>query len=200
LTEPERDAVRQRILDAAQELFDAEGIQAVSMRAIGGRVGLTASALYAYFPAKMDLIRALWRGTLLDLERRLREMSAAESDPIRNLVNLGLAYAEFALAEPVRFRLLFLSTSISDLEFESAPETRAAYNLLRERTAEAIAQGRLRITDADLASQTLWSALHGVLTLVNTCGAFPLENPVVLIRTMIDTVLRGLVAGDFEGV
>ncbi|MDR3437472.1 TetR/AcrR family transcriptional regulator [Telmatospirillum sp.] len=199
LSEPERERVRRRILDAAQDLFDAGGIEAVSMRAIGVRVGLTASALYAYFPAKLDLIRALWQGALVELEHRLRDLSAREPDPMRTLALLGAAYADFALEEPVRFRLLFLTTTdlIGDA-LGAATESQAVYHLLRDRVAEAIRQGRLLITDADLAAQTVWAAIHGVVSLINTCGDFPFVEPQLLVHTMIQTVLRGMVRDDTE--
>lgn len=200
-SEQEREQVRQRILKAAQELFDSDGIEAVSMRAIGARVGLAASALYAYFPAKLDLIRALWRGALDDLQAKLCDLSRQEPDPIAVLPRLAKAYADFALEQPIRFRLLFMIDSdVLDADFQSIDETRIAYHLLRERSAEAIAQGRFRLNNPDLVAQTLWSAIHGVAALLITCRAFPFEDPKLLIDTMIETAMRGLIAGGHQGV
>lgn len=202
LSEQEREQVRQRILSVAQELFDTQGIQAVSMRAIGTRVGLVASALYAYFPAKQDLIRALWQGALDELENRFRDLSAQEPNPLKALVLLARAYTNFALENPVRFRLLFLTSPAPgkiDAEFDGLPQTRIAYDLLRDRVAEAIAKGSLRIVDADLASQTLWSAIHGVLALNSACTNFPLHAPQLLAETMLETVLRGMLQENGQG-
>ena len=200
LSEAERDLVRRRILDAAQELFDADGIEAVSMRAIGARVGLAASALYAYFPAKLDLIRALWHGALGELESRFRALSEAEPDPVQAVVKLGAAYAEFAMEQPVGFRLLFLTGGETiDADFVASDQSRTAYFLLRDRVAEGIAQGRLIVEDADLAAQILWSAIHGVLALAITHPSFPFHPPALLVETMTRTMLRGLGRGDEHG-
>jgi AcrR family transcriptional regulator len=47
---------RAEILDAAIALADAEGLAALTMRAVGQRVGVTAMALYGYFPDKDSLL------------------------------------------------------------------------------------------------------------------------------------------------
>ncbi len=50
---------RAEILDAAIALADAEGLAAVTMRAVAQRVGVTAMALYGYFPDKDSLLDAM---------------------------------------------------------------------------------------------------------------------------------------------
>jgi AcrR family transcriptional regulator len=50
---------RTEILDAAIALADAEGLAAVTLRAVGQRVGVTAMALYGYFPDKDSLLDAM---------------------------------------------------------------------------------------------------------------------------------------------
>ncbi|MGH3303777.1 MAG: TetR/AcrR family transcriptional regulator [Streptosporangiaceae bacterium] len=47
------------ILDAAIALADAEGLAAVTLRAVAQRVGVTAMALYGYFPDKDSLLDAM---------------------------------------------------------------------------------------------------------------------------------------------
>ena len=50
---------RAEILDAAIALADAEGLAAVTLRAVAQRVGVTAMALYGYFPDKDSLLDAM---------------------------------------------------------------------------------------------------------------------------------------------
>jgi AcrR family transcriptional regulator len=50
---------RAEILDAAIALADAQGLAAVTLRAVGQRVGVTAMALYGYFPDKDSLLDAM---------------------------------------------------------------------------------------------------------------------------------------------
>lgn len=193
-SQEERARTRDRILDAARTLFDGDGIEAVSMRAIGRRVGLTASALYAYFPSKVDLVRDLWSSAKDDLARRLREISAAHADPLPAIRALGAAYAAFGIEDPLRFRVLFLwnDDSMKD-EFYSRVENQSPYFVLRDRVAEAIGRGLIAGTDdADLVAQALWAAVHGVVVLNNTCTDFPFRPPDLLVSTVMDAVIAGL--------
>lgn len=53
---PKREMSVERIVDAAVELADADGIGAVSMAAVAARLGFTPMSLYRYVSAKEDLL------------------------------------------------------------------------------------------------------------------------------------------------
>ncbi|MGO1545088.1 MAG: TetR/AcrR family transcriptional regulator [Gulosibacter sp.] len=53
---PKREMSVERIVDAAIELADAEGLGAVSMAAVAAKLGFTPMSLYRYVTAKDDLI------------------------------------------------------------------------------------------------------------------------------------------------
>ncbi|MEP0518886.1 MAG: helix-turn-helix domain-containing protein [Hyphomicrobiales bacterium] len=53
-----KQPAKERILDAANRLFYAEGIRAVSVDAISAKAGLTKKTLYYHFKSKDDLIEA----------------------------------------------------------------------------------------------------------------------------------------------
>jgi AcrR family transcriptional regulator len=62
---------RERVLDAAEELFYGRGIQSVGMDAVRGASGVSLKRLYQLFPAKEQLVEAYlerrderWRGRL----------------------------------------------------------------------------------------------------------------------------------------
>src|SRR5919106_2542020 len=57
--EREREAVSRSILDAARELFVAEGYQNVSIRKIADRIEYSPAAIYSYFPSKDDIFFTL---------------------------------------------------------------------------------------------------------------------------------------------
>jgi AcrR family transcriptional regulator len=91
---------RAEILDAAIALADAEGLAALTMRAVGKRVGVTAMALYGYFPDKDSLLDAMadrviaevpdpsipgWRDRLLALAGLAREMAREHPSLIQYL-------------------------------------------------------------------------------------------------------------------
>jgi AcrR family transcriptional regulator len=62
---------RQEILDAALEIADDKGLDAVTMRAVAVRIGVTAMALYPHVQSKEDLLDGL-------LGRMLAEISVPD--------------------------------------------------------------------------------------------------------------------------
>ena len=57
--EREKSEVRDKILDAARELFIAEGYEGVSMRKVADKIEYTPTTIYGYFADKEDLFRQL---------------------------------------------------------------------------------------------------------------------------------------------
>lgn len=55
------------IVDAAIAVADAEGMTALSMRAVGERLGRTAMALYTYVPGKAELVDLMYDRALAEL-------------------------------------------------------------------------------------------------------------------------------------
>lgn len=189
-SEQERAQTRGRILDAARALFQEGGIEAVSTRAIGRRVGLTAAALYAYFPSKGALLRGLWRDALQDLTARLRAISAGHPDPIATIRALAEAYTAFAEEDPVRFRVLFRHDEA--VPIAEQPDLYAPYLLLRDQVDTAMGQGLFPgQDDPDLLAQAIWGAVHGVLALQNDCLDFSFRP----LRRLVTTVLEAMIAG-----
>jgi AcrR family transcriptional regulator len=69
---------RERVLDAAQDLFGAHGIDAVGVDAISERSGVSKSTLYRHFPSKAELVAAYLQR---HHERRIDEWVAALGEP-----------------------------------------------------------------------------------------------------------------------
>jgi AcrR family transcriptional regulator len=58
---------RQRILDAAREVFAEQGLEGASLRAIAARAGYTPAALYFHFDSREAIYAELLRASLADL-------------------------------------------------------------------------------------------------------------------------------------
>ena len=104
LAAPER---REQILDAAAQLFIAQGFEAVSMADIAARLGVSRPAVYSYYPsteAVLDVLldqrlKALWS----HLERLIPARAASES---RLPVGLYADLFSFLLSERQSLLLL----------------------------------------------------------------------------------------------
>jgi AcrR family transcriptional regulator len=99
---------RREILDAALAIADEDGLDAVSMRAVATRVGVTAMALYPHVSSKDDLLDRLVGRLLAELERP----DPAQPWPDR-LVALAMAARGLAHRHPAAVPLMFTRPSIT---------------------------------------------------------------------------------------
>jgi AcrR family transcriptional regulator len=103
-----RNATLSEIKDGARRLLVTGGTQAISLRAIAREMGMTAPAIYRYFPSLDGLIAAL-AGDLYDEMRETieHERDEAGDDPIAQLVAMARAFRQWSVTHPVEFALLF---------------------------------------------------------------------------------------------
>ncbi|MER5468987.1 TetR/AcrR family transcriptional regulator C-terminal domain-containing protein [Streptomyces sp. NPDC002685] len=99
---------RERVLAAALELVDQEGLSALSMRRLGAQLGVEAMALYRYAEGKDALLDGLVEALYLELEERLSaglepDAESAESGSAAwraELHRIARAMYEVCLAHP----------------------------------------------------------------------------------------------------
>lgn len=159
---------RQRILDAAREMFVQQGYEATTMRAIADRVEYTPTAIYHHFLNKEALLAELCAADFLALAGAFGRIGRID-DPIERLRKSGQAYVEFGLAHPMQYQLMFMTAKPSEVSerIHSADPSKDAYTFLRNTCADVIATGRVRpeYHDPDELALMAWSALHGLLSL-----------------------------------
>lgn len=196
--ERQKAETRQRILDAARELFVVDGVEATTMRAIAARIEYTPTAIYHHFKDKDALLEELCLVDFLSLASAMNRIGRIE-DPIERLRRMGMAYADFAIENQSQYRFMFMTVrrqaGEKALHTKGDPE-QDAYAFLVTSMAEGISQGRFRpeLVDAEELAQTFWGGLHGVMALWMTYRAdtwIEWKEPRETIRTMIDILLRG---------
>jgi len=199
--EREKSETRDKILDAARELFVTEGYEGVSMRRVAEKIEYSPTAIYVYFADKNELFHELCRQDFARLQEVMqsRKMSA---DPIERLRQIGRSYIQFGVRFPNHYVFMFMTPHLpqepdeEDREIMGNPE-KDAYAMLKWAVQEAIKAGCFRdeVQDAELVSQTLWASVHGVISLnIAKCKDpwvewRPLEDRAEM---MLDITLRGL--------
>jgi AcrR family transcriptional regulator len=101
------EATRRALLDAARELFAADGYVDVSIDEICRRAGLTKGALYHHFRDKRDLFRAVFEEVEGEWADELAALVAEERDPLERIQIAGDAFLDACL-DPARQRILLL--------------------------------------------------------------------------------------------
>lgn len=182
---------RRKIGRAAEKLMSTHGTTALSMRVLAEHVGLSAGALYRYFPSKVDLMTFCWTEALEALAQRFTEIDTSGQGPVESLRAMLLAYASFGLEDADRFRVLFMpednTTPIANVE--QMPE---AFLLAVKQAELAWKAGAFADVAPDTALRILWSSVHGILALKDNDPSPEFQYDMDLLSTSIDVTLHGL--------
>ncbi len=106
--ERERSETRDKILDAARELFTSQGYDRVSMRQIADKIEYTPTTIYGYFPDKETLFLELCHTDFHRLAESVSQL-AVVADPVERLKLLGRSYIEFGINNPNHYRMMFMT-------------------------------------------------------------------------------------------
>ncbi len=199
--EREKSEIRDKILDAARELFVSEGYEGVSMRRVAEKIEYSPTAIYVHFTDKNELFRELCHQDYARLAE-VFQGSAMPLDPVERLKQIGRTYIKFGIHYPNHYKFMFMTphppVELDDemREERGNPEV-DAYAFLKWAVQEAINAGRFRegLADAELVSQTVWAAVHGVISLnIAKCSDPWVDWRPVQARAelMLDVTMRGL--------
>jgi AcrR family transcriptional regulator len=199
----ERAETRQRILDAAREMFVRRGYEATTMRAIAQRIEYTPTAIYHHFRNKEALFTELSTFDFLALVAAFQRIGRI-ADPVERLRRLGEAYVDFAVEHPMQYQLMFMTrhpTAADVKDITRGDPGEDAYAFLRDICAAAIVTGRLRpeFRDAEELGQMVWSALHGLLALhivMHDKDWIEWREPRATALRLCDALLIGLLRDD----
>lgn len=163
---PVRAAEMERaIVEVARDLLAEGGLEAISMRALAGRLGLSAAALYGYFDSKEDLVeRVVLEGFRLFEDRLGQATRQATVEGGDALGALAAAYLGFAKENPQYFKVMFSSRPGQRRAVASLPSA-GGFGLLRDGVERAMDAGRIRRGDPNDVALLLWSQIHGLATL-----------------------------------
>lgn len=192
----EKENLRQEILDAARELFVAEGYESVSMRKIAERIGYSPTTIYLYFKDKSELLHEICESTFSKLSDQIEASWFGTSDPLERMRAGLLAYIRFGLDNPHHYDVVLISPKEKHLNnkaytYENSMGKRA-FELLVKSVVECLDAGVIRNADVALTAQTLWAGMHGVTSLLISHEGFPFVEKSRLAESIVDTMIRGI--------
>lgn len=116
-------ATRQSLLDAAAELLDLGGLEAVTLRAVGARAGVTRGAPYRHFSDKENLLIAVGTRAWHELGDRIGTVRGSSNlPPVEKLRVLLIAFIDVARRQPHLYRLMFSNPASDPTVFARAAE------------------------------------------------------------------------------
>ncbi|MEO1062258.1 MAG: TetR/AcrR family transcriptional regulator [Actinomycetota bacterium] len=194
-TEEQREAQRQRIRDAAREIYESAGAECVSIRRVAARAGVSQGTIYSYFTDRSELLRSLWLEPVQEASRELERVAEEISDPVERIRALLTGYVDFALGHPDVHRgaMLFVRPSSSPRPEVGPPESLPFYRLVRQAVTEVEESAGLPLQDPDRSVELLWAAIHGALGLAINTDIFRVSKAEVLGPEMVEMLMRSVV-------
>ncbi|MEU0571941.1 TetR/AcrR family transcriptional regulator [Nonomuraea sp. NPDC005983] len=160
--------LREEILRAAEDLLTEAGTEdALTLRAVAMRAGVSTPSVYLHFTDKEALVEAVCLRVWDELGRLFAESSGG--DPFVALGNCGRAYARFALDHPVQYRVLMMRPSAGE---GVPPAAATCFGHMVDRVAACVATGVLQ-GEPEALALGLWSAVHGCVSLLIAQPSFP---------------------------
>ena len=181
--------VKNRIIDCAIEIIEKNGVENLTMAALGSRLRMTGPNLYNYFPGRDELLislnRKLFQGLLAELTSAA-ENSGPPGDRLRALVMAFIGFGtrnahiyDLMFSRPRRITRDYAGTPQEDLAGEETRIALGAMNLAAEVLKEHMAaDASLNVADPHYLIVKVISELHGIISLHNSGLLFDMvEKP-----------------------
>ncbi|MFI5493841.1 TetR/AcrR family transcriptional regulator [Actinoplanes sp. NPDC051859] len=178
------DDLRARLVAAGVELLAERGTDALSLREIARRAGVSHGAPRRWFPTHRDLLAAVAEVGFARLSARFAALQPC-GEPRADLLTLGRSFLRFALDERGMFELMFRHELLSGNQLGLRATSREVFADLVTRL------GRDR-RDAEVVAGAFWATLHGIaqLHLWGSLAAAGTGDADALLRTAVDAYVE----------
>ncbi|WP_408647497.1 TetR/AcrR family transcriptional regulator [Streptomyces geranii] len=182
------DSLRTRLIDVGVDLVTAEGIDALTLREIARRAGVSHGAPRRYFPTHLELLSAIARRGFTELAAQgARAIEGSTAGPRERIGTLGRVYLDFALANRGMHELMFRHDLLESGKLGLREASLPVFALLVDLVGQARPDA-----DARLVAGALLANLYGIAQLWSwgslqlTTGA---DDFAPLLRTALDAHL-----------
>jgi len=190
---PDPAPLRERLVAVTLELIATEGIEALTLRRIARRAGVSHGAPHRHFASLAELLAEVAAHGFRLLSERI-EKTAAElppgTPPLARLAAAGRAYVHVAVEQPGLFALMFRPDrlAVDNPRFRSDADTAFEHLVRLVRAAQDAGWHAER--DTRLLAGVAWSSMHGLASLWSQ-GAFTSAIPDA---TLEDALALGVAA------
>lgn len=197
-TKEDAAITRERLLDAALEIFHAKGYAATTLDDIARRAEITRGAIQWHFGNKAELFNTLIRERYQQAQNHFQDIFVQGKSPLqllREFLVRWLTYVEEDYKFRIMLELVMMKTEITSELSEGMKEkiqgNRATVNFFARLLREGIASGELR---PDIQPETTATAALGLINGVTTLwlmdpSSFSLRDSSA---EMVDLFLRGI--------
>lgn len=157
---------RDALIAAATDLLDGGGVDAVTLREVGRRAGVSHNAPYKHFADKQALLAAVAARELAEFASSVRLTADEQRTPGSALKAIVLNYVAWSLRHPQRFRLVFGPWTVASPELTEQAGT--SWAVLVAAVAAAQESGELPAGDPQRVAALIRATAQGAVTLALT--------------------------------
>lgn len=155
------DAQRTVLVNAAAQMLQTQGVDALSLRKLAQRVGASTSAVYTLFGNKDGLLRALAIAGLDAISEGIGRLRGPVN--LQYIARFATAYRKAALANPTFYRVLQMGVVREELAVLGRASQ--AYQTLWGAVQTCMDAGLLEGQSTDAVVDSLWTMVHGHVSL-----------------------------------
>jgi AcrR family transcriptional regulator len=159
---PMRGEIRTALLENAARVLSEAGPPALSTRRLAAETGVSTTAVYTYFGAMPELVRAIVHEGFARLQARLARVEPTD-DPLLDATRLTYVYQASALADPHLYRVMMGGPAIAGFEL-SLDDRKIGLETFRvgvEAVRRLMAEGTYAEADPWTVALSMWAAVHG---------------------------------------
>lgn len=169
--------LRRSLIESGLVLVQEVGVEAISLRVLAERVGVSTPALYHHFKNKQQLLFALGEASVDLLQVQLdQQVKRAESD--FSIEAFVLLYVRFAIDNPELYELMFgRQMWLGEQNSDFHRKAKHSFRMSAERLVRVQQAGQLPSAVNPLRlAQVAWATLHGLCRMYNDGLAFTPET------------------------
>lgn len=192
--------LREACVQEALAIIDTRGLEALSLREVARRLGVSHQAPYKHFASRDKLLAEVITRAFESFIAHLRtKRSGPEIDDVHAVGDLYLGYAH---SHPLQYRLMF-STPLPDPKDNPEMMARAqmAFGMLRGLMSQHpdLLQAAPEDRDPDADAMFVWAAMHGLASIRESDAVRTLGYPPERVEEMMTRAMkrvRGALARD----
>ena len=163
--------LRNALIEEGIKMINSSGEQALSLRKLAEKCGVSMAAPYAHFKNKEEMVNAIKEYVEDAFTKYLEDAVAqAEADVEARIVALGIAYVTFFMENPEYFTFLFSRGYVHlNLDFKSMDKnTFKPYQLLKDLCSQYFDEKKPGLSDyeKELEIIHIWSSVQGVTSII----------------------------------
>lgn len=159
--------LRRALVDAARRILEAEGVGALSLRAVAREAKVSPAAPYHHFKDKGELLDAIAHEGWQDLDMAMTAVRSSDMSAPDKMTAIGAAYVRFARENPALYRVMYdVSRDKDSLPDHMQKSDDSAYCQVRQTIQERADEPVTEI-DLELATIAAWCAAHGLAEMLS---------------------------------